>query len=242
MSFFQGLKTGSLHFPGTAPTYQGEEISKKIVEPPSYYFGNEASWRQNTDEVMSWFQDDNLDFVTLYFGEPDATGHNYGPDSPEVADMIRQVDRTVGYIRDSAERHGLSQQLNIIITADHGMSTVYQKGEVEEITLRKVPGFRFSDVSFHVLDYGPTGMLLPKPGKLEKVYDALKGAHPHLHVYKKEELPEHLHYSKNDRILPIVMFADPGYVINSVRPHGALWTVPRRGAFAPQITDREKTC
>ncbi|XP_075871881.1 ectonucleotide pyrophosphatase/phosphodiesterase family member 7-like [Nelusetta ayraudi] len=214
----QGLKTGSLHFPGTAPVYQGEEIYKKIVEPPSYYYGSEVSWRQNTDEVMSWFRDDDLDFITLYFGEPDGTGHRYGPDSPEVAEMIRQVDRTVGYIRDSTERHGLSEQLNIIMTADHGMSTVYQNGEVDEITLAKIPGFLFRDVAFHLLDYGPTGMLLPKPGKLETVYQALKGAHPHLHVYKKEELPQHLHYSKNDRILPIVMFADPGYVINSYFP------------------------
>lgn len=165
---------------------------------------------------MRWFSDEDLDFVALYFGEPDLTGHRYGPESEQRRDMIRQVDRHVGFIRNSVERHGLSGQLNIIMTADHGMSTVYRDGEVEEIILKKIPGFSFSDLSFHLVDYGPTGMLLPKPGKLETVYKALKGAHPNLHVYKKEELPERLHFSKNDRILPIVMFADPGYVINGV--------------------------
>lgn len=165
---------------------------------------------------MGWFRDEDLDFVSLYFGEPDSTGHLYGPDSPQRREMVEQVDRTVGYIRRSADRHGLSDLLNIIITADHGMSSVHRQGTVKEITLSKIPGFFFKDLSFHLVDYGPSGMLLPKPGKLETVYKALKGAHPHLHVYKKEELPERLHFSSNPRILPIILYADPGYLINGV--------------------------
>lgn len=179
-------------------------------------YKNETIWQQKTDKVMGWLSEEDLDFVSLYFGEPDSTGHLYGPDSPQRREMVKQVDRTVGYIRRSAERHGLTDLLNIIITADHGMSTIHRKGSVEEITLSKIPGFSFKDLSFHLVDYGPSGMLLPKPGKLEAVYAALKGAHPHLHVYKKEELPERLHFSKNARILPIILYADPGYVINGV--------------------------
>lgn len=223
LSVLQGRRVGSLHFPGTAATYQGETPFKQEVEPIAYDYKNERYWQENTDMVMRWFSDEDLDFVALYFGEPDGTGHLYGPDSDQRRTMVRQVDRQVGFIRDSAERHGLSDRLNIIMTADHGMSTVYRDGEVDEIILRNVPGFSFSDLSFHLVDYGPTGMLLPKPGKLETVYQALKGAHPHLHVYKKEELPEHLHFSKNDRILPIVIFADPGYVINGVGGRHSRW-------------------
>lgn len=214
---FQGLRAGSIHFPGTASTYQGEVPVKQEVEPIRYNYNNETAWRENADKVMGWFRDEDLDFTALYFGEPDTTGHRYGPDSEQRREMVKQVDRTVGYIRQSAEQHGLTDSLNIIITADHGMTTVYRNGEVDEITLSKIPGFSFSDLSFHLVDYGPTGMLLPKPGKLETVYNALKGAHPHLHVYKKEEMPEHMHFSKNARILPIVLFSDPGYVINGVR-------------------------
>nr|XP_046270236.1 ectonucleotide pyrophosphatase/phosphodiesterase family member 7-like [Scatophagus argus] len=214
----QGLKAGSFHFPGTACSYQGEFVMEREVEPPLYNYKNETTWRKNVDKVMSWFRDKDLDFISLYFGEPDGTGHRFGPDSQERRDMVKQVDRTVGYIRQSSERHGLGERLNIIITADHGMTTVLRNGLVEEITLSKIPGFSFKDVSFHVVDYGPSGMLLPKPGKLETVYNALKGAHPHLHVYKKEEVPERFHFSKNDRILPIVLWADPGYVINGYFP------------------------
>lgn len=186
------------------------------VEPQPYNYKNETAWQENADKVMSWFRDKDLDFVSMYFGEPDGTGHRYGPDSPQRREMVKQVDRTVGYIRDSANQHGLSGKLNIIITADHGMSSVYRNGLVKEIVLSKIPGFSFKDLTFHLVDFGPSGMLLPKPGRLEKVYNALKGSHPHLHVYKKEDMPERLHFSKNDRILPIILWADPGYVINGV--------------------------
>uniref|UniRef100_H3BVN6 Ectonucleotide pyrophosphatase/phosphodiesterase 7 n=1 Tax=Tetraodon nigroviridis TaxID=99883 RepID=H3BVN6_TETNG len=212
----QGLKAGSLHFPGTAVSYQGEVPFRQEQEPPLHNYQNETIWQQKTDKVMGWFRHDDLDFVSLYFGEPDSTGHLYGPDSPQRRQMVAQVDRAVGYIRQSARRHGLSDLLNIIITADHGMSTVHRRGTVEEIILAKIPGFSFQDVSFHLVDYGPAGMLLPKPGKLETVYAALKGAHPHLHVYRKEELPQRLRFSNHPRILPIVLFADPGYLINGL--------------------------
>uniref|UniRef100_A0A3Q3MPC9 Uncharacterized protein n=1 Tax=Mastacembelus armatus TaxID=205130 RepID=A0A3Q3MPC9_9TELE len=210
----QGLKAGSLHFPGTASSYQGHVAMVREVEPPLYNYKNETAWQENIDKVMGWFTDQDLSFVSLYFGEPDGTGHKYGPDSPERREMVKQVDRTVGYIRHSVEQHGLTDHLNIIVTSDHGMTTVYRGSLVQEIILFKIPGFSFHDLSFHLVDYGPSGMLLPKPGKLETVYKALKGAHPHLHVYKKEEMPEHLHFSKNDRILPIILWADPGYVIS----------------------------
>ncbi|KAG7274898.1 hypothetical protein CRUP_018534 [Coryphaenoides rupestris] len=199
---------------------QGEEASVREVEPWFYNYSNESSWHRNVDTVMEWFAGPHdLDLVTLYFGEPDSVGHKYGPDSKQRREMVEQVDRTVGYMRAAAEFRGLASRLNVIITADHGMSKVFPNSEVERlITLAKIPGFSFADLSFHLVDYGPSGMLLPKPGRLDKVYAALKGAHPHLNVYKKEEMPAHMHFSNNDRILPIVLWADPGYLINGYLP------------------------
>lgn len=214
----QGLKAGSLHFPGTAATYKEETVKVRVVEPRFYDYSNETEWRLNIDKVIGeWFHQQDLDFVSLYFGEPDKVGHKYGPDSPERRAMVRQVDRTVGYIRDKINTHGLTDKLNIIITADHGMTTVLRGEGVQEILLSKIPGFSFRDIKFHLVDYGPTGMLLPKEGKLETVYQALKGGHPRLHVYKKEEMPARLHYGHHPRLLPIILIADAGFVINGVR-------------------------
>ncbi|KAM4663586.1 ectonucleotide pyrophosphatase/phosphodiesterase family member 7 [Discoglossus pictus] len=209
----QGLNTGSLFFPGGNATYRGENVKVKKVETVTHKWGNETEWRQNVDTVMGWLGKQDLDFVALYFGEPDSTGHKYGPDSQERKDMVSQVDRTVGYIRSQIEHHSLESKLNVIITADHGMTTVL-KGP-EEIILKDIANFSYSDLKFHLVDYGPTGLILPKEGNLEKVYQVLKGAHPKLHVYKKEELPERFHFANNPRIPPLVLYGDPGYVIHA---------------------------
>ncbi|XP_067860665.1 ectonucleotide pyrophosphatase/phosphodiesterase family member 7-like [Heptranchias perlo] len=210
----QGLKTGSVHFPGTKASYDGEDIFLKRVEPPNYKYNNETAWRENIDIVMRWFTLEDLDFITLYFGEPDGAGHKHGPETEQRRTMVRQVDRTVGYLVQCIERYGLKSKLNVIITADHGMTTVLKEPAVEEIVLSRFSNFSFKDNDFELLDYGPTAMLLPKAGKVEKVYQALKGAHPHLNVYKKEDFPKRLRYSNNERILPIIMYGDLGYVIH----------------------------
>ena len=55
--------------------------------------------------------------------------------------------------------------------------------------------------------------ILPKEGMTEKIYQRLKGAHKHLHVYKKEQIPEEFHYRDNRRVMPIFVVADSGWVI-----------------------------
>ncbi|XP_077184277.1 ectonucleotide pyrophosphatase/phosphodiesterase family member 7 [Paroedura picta] len=207
----QGLKTASLFFPGGNASYQGEQVNIKKVERLFHKYNNATEWRQNINLVMEWFTKDNIDFVALYFGEPDSTGHKYGPESQERKEMVSQVDQTVGYLRKSIWEHGLNSTLNLIITSDHGMETVIKE---DEIHLRTVANFSFQDIQFELVDYGPQGLLVPKPGKLQHVYEALKIAHPKLHVFKKEEFPKRFRYANNSRVTPLVLYSDPGYVIH----------------------------
>lgn len=211
----QGLKTGSFFYPGGNVTYQGTAVTLSRKEGILHNYKDEKEWRANIDTVMRWFTEEDLALVTLYFGEPDSTGHRYGPESPERKEMVRQVDRTVGYLRDSIERNSLTSSLDLIVTSDHGMTTV-NKTASDLVEFHKFPNFTFQDIEFELLDYGPNGMLIPKEGRLEKVYGVLKDAHPRLHVYKKEQFPKSFHYADHPRIAPLVMYSDPGYVIHGV--------------------------
>uniref|UniRef100_A0A4W5JZA2 Zgc:153896 n=1 Tax=Hucho hucho TaxID=62062 RepID=A0A4W5JZA2_9TELE len=211
---FQGLKTGSFFFPGGGANYSGQCVNRALVEETGQQDDNETEWRQNIDTVLSWFTEEDFDFVTLYYGEPDNVGHAKGPDHPDRKTIIKQIDRTIGYLREAIQRDGLTDNLNVIITSDHGMTTVKKIPLVDEIILSKYLNF-FNLVYFELLDYGGFGMITPKKGKEQHVYDALMKA-PNLTVYKKEDMPENFHLSKNDRMQPIIVIADLGFNLNSV--------------------------
>ncbi|WP_272481595.1 alkaline phosphatase family protein [Rhodothermus marinus] len=66
-----------------------------------------------------------------------------------------------------------------------------------------------------VVNWSPVLMLTPRPGRFEAVLQALQQAHPHLHVYRKAELPAHLHFGTHPRIPPIVGLADEGWTITT---------------------------
>eukprot|EP00079_Xenopus_tropicalis_P038991 XP_017952762.1 PREDICTED: ectonucleotide pyrophosphatase/phosphodiesterase family member 7-like [Xenopus tropicalis] len=209
----QGLKTGSFHYPGGGAKYGEQAVFKSLVEEPDHPDSNETEWRENIDIVMKWFNEENLDFVTLYYGEPDKTGHLIGPETEKRKEIIQQIDRTIGYLLDAIQKNNLKDQLNVIITSDHGMTNVKKQPDVTEIKLADYINFK-DLVKFDILDYGGFGMVLPKEGKEEEIYQKLKNAHPHLNVYKKEEFPEHFHFSKFKRVLPILLYGDLGYSVN----------------------------
>lgn len=165
---------------------------------------------------MSWFSEENFNLVTLYYGEPDNVGHRKGPDHTDRKEIIKQIDRTIGYLGEAIRRHHLTDKLNVIITSDHGMTTVKKRPKVDEIILNKYLNL-FKLTSFEILDYGGFGILTPKPGKEQEVFDALSNV-PNMTVYKKNEIPENFHLAKSKRLPPIIIVADLGFNLNSVSP------------------------
>lgn len=185
-----------------------------MVPPNEHPDDDENEWHQNIDKVMNWFSEEDFNFVTLYYGEPDNVGHNKGPDHPDRKEIIKQIDRTIGYLREAIRRHSLTDKLNVIITSDHGMTTVKKRPYVDEIILNKYINL-LKLTSFEILDYGGFGILTPRPGKEQEVFDALSKA-PNVTVYKKNEIPENFHLAKSKRLPPIIIVADLGFNLNSV--------------------------
>ncbi|CAN9514467.1 unnamed protein product [Ophioblennius macclurei] len=209
----QGLKTASFFFPGGGANYSGQAVHRSLLAASGHPDANETEWRENIDKVMGWFSQEDFDLVTLYYGEPDNVGHAKGPDHADRKVIIRQIDRTVGYLRDAIEHHGLTDSLNVIITSDHGMTTVKKRPLVDEIIINKYLNL-LKLVSFEILDYGGFGILTPRPGKEQEVFEALSNA-PNLTVYKKDEIPESFHLANSKRLPPILVVADLGFNLNS---------------------------
>ncbi|XP_054638769.1 ectonucleotide pyrophosphatase/phosphodiesterase family member 7 isoform X2 [Dunckerocampus dactyliophorus] len=210
----QGLKTASFFYPGGGANYSGQAVNRVLVEKAGHPDDNETEWRQKIDTVMSWFSQEDFDLVTLYYGEPDNVGHTRGPDHPDRKKIVRQIDRTIGYLTEAISRHGMNDSLNVIITSDHGMTTVKKRPLVDEIILNKYVNL-LKVASFEILDYGGFGILTPRPGKEQEVFEALSKA-PNLTVYRKDDMPESFHLARSRRLPPIVIVADLGFNLNSI--------------------------
>ena len=55
----------------------------------------------------------------------------------------------------------------------------------------------------------------PKEGEVDAVYSKLYDAHPHMKAYRKWEIPYHMHIRNSSRTAPLVLLADPGWLIDT---------------------------
>ena len=202
-----GLKTACFDLPGC-----DTDISGYRVDFPDPHH-EDISPRNQIDLAMKWFTQDDVSLIILHYNEPDLTGHMTGPapESQETLAMIRQMDDVTGYMLDQLDKHGILEEVNVLMMSDHGITSVSTED-------RYIPLYEFldpSDVEL-LVQGGPHMSILPVEGKLEKVYDDIKGKHPNISVYLKEEIPERFHYSRHDRVLPILVLADEGWLIYKV--------------------------
>ncbi|HEY6225009.1 MAG TPA: ectonucleotide pyrophosphatase/phosphodiesterase [Gemmatimonadales bacterium] len=144
-------------------------------------------------------------FVTLYFSEVDHAGHDSGPDSPAVARAVLQVDAAIGRLQDGLASRGLAGRVNLIVVADHGMSAI-SPDSVVALDDYLPPG-----ALLRVTGGNPDQGLWPRPGLEDSVVRALAGKNPHLSVWRRESIPERLHYRSSPRIPPVLALAAPGW-------------------------------
>ncbi len=83
-----------------------------------------AALAQLLIEAEGLGDDDVPDFLVVNFSAPDAVGHSFGPDSPELVDTLIRLDRTLGDLLDAIDRRlGLDQVL-VALSSDHGVGQV----------------------------------------------------------------------------------------------------------------------
>ncbi len=201
----QGLVTASYFWVGTEAPIQGMH--------PTYWFPYDGSVpnRKRIQQAVEWLKlppDKRPALILLYFSDTDTWGHRKGPDSPEVHQAIMSLDSLVGMLVDSLKAMGIFNQTNIMIVSDHGMASLSPDRVIfldDYISLD----------SIEVIDWSPVLAIRPTLLPAETIYQRLKNAHPHLTVYKKEDIPERFHYRNNRRIMPIIGLADEGWSITS---------------------------
>jgi predicted AlkP superfamily pyrophosphatase or phosphodiesterase len=208
----QGRRAASLYWPGSEAPIGGS--TQTWWSPYAHRIPNAGRVRQ----VLEWLalpSDSGPALITLYFSDTDEAGHTYGPLSPQTDSAIAREDWAVGAIADGVARLGLTDVVNLIVVADHGMTEISSD--------RVIVLDDYLDLStVDVVDLAPVTTIQPRAGDEERVYRALVGRHPHLQVYRKGEVPARWHFNTNPRITPIVAVADEGWTITT-RAQVARW-------------------
>ncbi|XP_063401824.1 ectonucleotide pyrophosphatase/phosphodiesterase family member 5-like [Mytilus trossulus] len=187
---------------------------------------NETNWNLRVDTLVKWFQNDKsnirpINLGILYFPDPDETAHGFGPDkidgtiTDEVQQKIFQLDASLGYLKKKLNESNLWDEMNIIITADHGHTNLLslEKGQInlDKYNIDRKFYKTGSDMKNHlVVNLEPT-----EGTDVEKLYQNLS-AIPKMHVYRKCDANlTKLHYCKNRRIMQFVLEAEEGYYIGN---------------------------
>jgi len=203
----QNLRTACFYWPGSQATVQGRQAS---YHKP--YQGNIVS-NDNVDDVLKHLDqpaESRPKFFALYFDILDRKGHKFGPDAQETGEAVLEADSAIARLLEGLEKRGLRNSANLVIVSDHGMTPISTERVIFLEDLMSV-----SDVQ--VESYGPNGGVRPKTGmSAADLVVQIRAKHiPHLQVYLREEVPEHLHYRANPRIPPVVLVADEGWNIET---------------------------
>jgi len=199
----QGVKSASYF-------WVGSEAPVKGIRPSIWKrYQHDFPFAQRADSVIAWLQlppERRPHLITWYMHEPDSRSHAYGPGSPEVKEVLVYIDSLIGDFMEKLARLPIADQVNVIITSDHGMGPISRE-RVVVLDDYLQPGWLDT-----ALGYNPNFMFKPRPGYMDTVYLALKKA-PHLRVWKKGELPARFHYNRHPHIFPIVAVADSGWSV-----------------------------
>jgi alkaline phosphatase D len=195
----QGVKTASFFWPGS-------DTDKKN---PSYYknYDNKIPYGNRIDTVIKWLQlpeKQRPHLITLYFDEPDHTGHNFGPLSPENEKMVRKMDSVMGQLSSKLDQLSIGKQINLIIVSDHGMADISNDKKVAVLDYLKPEWLGYKAV------INPIMSLQAKPGFQDSIAGALKKV-PHIKFWRSNEVPKRLHYGTNPRVHDFVIEAKKGY-------------------------------
>jgi len=197
----QGVRSASFFWVGSDINIGGLPSNYK-------HFTKTIPFSNRADTVLAWLQlpaKTRPHLIMWYIEEPDAVGHLFKPESKQVKNMVESLDSLLGAFFNKARKLKTFKKTDFIVVSDHGMATYKKENFVNLADYLPRDSFNY------VFDGVPT-LLYPKSTYIETAYKILKTV-PHITIYKKNEIPERLHYGTNARIGELVAVPDIGAFI-----------------------------
>jgi len=186
----------------------GSEADIQHVRPSRYLnYDGRVPYSVRVDYIEKWLElpeEKRPHLILLYYSLTDSAGHKWGPNAPETGVAVRYVDAMIGKLRSYIQSSSL--RINLIVTADHGMTEVDRWINVHDLV----------DLGKNRFISGPMAMIYTDtPSETERIYHSLQGQ-ADIQVYLKNGMPSYLNFSNEDRVGDIVLVTEPpNYLIYS---------------------------
>lgn len=197
-----GVKTACIYWVGSDVPIQG--VLPTYAYP--WYEKPHLSFEERADEavrLLSLPKKERPRLVMLYFDEPDETSHNYGPFAPETQAVIHRLDSIVGNMYRQLRALPYGDKINIIVTADHGMTEISNERFIDWDDYLKPSWYE------HIIGTNPTN-IYAKDNCIDSILVALNGIE-HISVWKHGEVPEELNYGTSNRCGDVIVAPDLGW-------------------------------
>lgn len=199
----QGVKSGSFFWVGSESEIAGVR--------PTYWkrYDEDFPYKQRVDSVIAWLQKpegERPHLILWYFDEPDHTGHEAGPDSDALQAKITELDFMLGYFLIELEKLAVAEDVNVIVTSDHGMGPVDNSRKVvlnEHMNMNWVAQLQ---------GVNPNFLIKAREGCVDSIRDALADVEG-ITVWKSGAVPDRLHYGTHPRTLDLVVVADSSWSV-----------------------------
>lgn len=196
-----GVKTATMFWPGSEAEIRGVRPWKWSV------FDQTLPANDRVDVLLGWLGDPATrpGFATLYFDMVDTAGHRYGPGAPEVKASVQLVDGAVARLLEGLKARGIAA--NLVIVADHGMTTVAPGNTV--VADAADPG------AVKMVSGGAAATFALIPGQEARGERVLLKKHDHMTCWRKQDVPKRLRFGTNPRVPAIVCMAQLGWYISN---------------------------
>ena len=197
----EGVKSASFFWPGS-------ETHLDYKHPTYFkYYQHNLAHEKRIQGVIDWLQlpeEERPHLVFLYFSDTDSQGHRFGPDSDELNEAVKLLDKRLGQLRQRLAEIKMLDRLNIILLSDHGMTNVYPE---KIIKLYEIPDLE----EYKMTGYGPlVQFFTSSQDKQDKLINSLAKHKHNYSVYTKETMASYFHYSQHAFIGDVILVADLG--------------------------------
>ena len=145
-------RSGSVFWPGDRAPVKGFLPYRHLS------YDSTVPFRKRIDWIIGWFIDEYpINLGLLYYEQPDHCGHTFGPESDQMLEQLIELDGDIGYLLQQLEKNDILDDVNVIITSDHGMTST-PTDEEHEINLDKYLDL----MSYDINSVNPVATIRPK--------------------------------------------------------------------------------